>query len=86
MVVVKFESRLYIGWYTRTEQKGWLCLVNARETRFDTARNNVSLETMIGLGWLIGENCILYLWGGGCAGMVGEVVERNQLNVVGGQV
>ena len=54
----------------------------ARETRFDIARVNVSEETTIGLGLLIGENCILYLCGGGVnyAGMVGEVVKRNQLN------
>ena len=56
MVIVKFESRLDVGWYNRTGKKGWLCLVIARETRFDIA------------------------------GMVGEGVERKQLNVEGGQV
>ena len=37
MVVSKFESRVDVGWYNRTGQKEWLCLVIARETRFDIA-------------------------------------------------
>ena len=38
MVIVKFESRVDIGWYNRNGKKGCLCLVIARETMFDTAR------------------------------------------------
>ena len=55
MVVGKFESRVDVGWYNRTGKKVWLCLVIARETRCDIARVNVSVETMIGLVWLIGK-------------------------------
>ena len=41
------ESRVDVGWYNRTGNKGWLCLVIAREIRFDIARVTVSVEPML---------------------------------------